>query len=106
MAKLKRSERTAKLPPNITPAVIHWKVGEFKSDPVNRPAHYTQGGIETRDFIKAKLSKEGWEGYCRGNTIKYLSRLGMKGDALEDAKKAKVYLTWLIESLEGGAGGR
>lgn len=49
------------------------------NDPVNNPSHYLAGGIETKDFIRAKLSKDGWEGYCRGNVLKYVSRIGLKG---------------------------
>ena len=47
-------------------------------DKVNSPKHYTAGGIETIDFIKAKLTKEQYEGYLLGNIIKYSSRMGLK----------------------------
>ena len=69
------------------------------SDNVNNPDHYTQGGIETIDIIKAKLTPEEFAGYCKGNVIKYVTRANLKG-GLEDLKKAAVYLDWLIESLE------
>lgn len=69
------------------------------SDNVNSPDHYTQGGIETIDIIKAKLTPEEFAGYCKGNVIKYVTRANLKG-GLEDLKKAAVYLDWLIESLE------
>lgn len=61
-------------------------------DEVNHPAHYTDGGIETIDFIQAKLSPEEFRGYCRGNAMKYLSRAGKKGDAATDLAKANWYL--------------
>lgn len=69
-------------------------------DPVYHPSHYTDGGIETIDYLRAKLTPEQFQGYCLGNTLKYLSRLGKKGDPVEDAKKAQVYLGWLVESLK------
>lgn len=69
------------------------------SDNVNRPDHYTAGGIETIDIIKAKLTPEEFAGYCKGNVIKYVTRANLKG-GVEDLKKAAVYLDWLIESLE------
>ena len=56
-------------------------------DPVNHPAHYTQGGIETIDFIEAKGL-----GYNLGNVIKYITRADHKGNRLEDLQKAKWYL--------------
>jgi hypothetical protein len=61
-------------------------------DMVNHPPHYTTGGIETIDFIEAKLSAEEFTGYCRGNAMKYLSRAGLKGPSEEDIRKAKWYL--------------
>lgn len=41
-------------------------VGEERranADMVNSPAHYTDGGIETIDFIQAKLTPEPVGGY-------------------------------------------
>lgn len=65
------------------------------SNPVESPAHYTTGGIETIDFMKAKLSKDQFEGYLAGNVIKYISRYQHK-NGVEDLKKAKWYLERLI----------
>jgi N-acetylmuramoyl-L-alanine amidase CwlA len=58
--------------------------------------HYNVGGIETIDYIKAKLTKEELKGFNKGNVIKYLSRAGHKGDEKEDYKKALYYLEKLI----------
>ena len=66
-------------------------------DKVNRPNHYTHGGIETIDYLKAKLSKEEFIGFCKGNIIKYTSREALKGGK-EDMKKAEWYLKKLIEA--------
>ena len=68
---------------------------EPKADPVNNPAHYTVGGIETIDFIEAKKL-----GYNLGNVIKYLTRADHKGNKLEDLRKAQWYLTREINSLK------
>ena len=70
------------------------------SDSVNQPAHYKVGGIETVDFIKAKLGDTAFADYCRGSAIKYLSRLGHKANAAEDARKAEWYVRKLAETLE------
>lgn len=61
-------------------------------DNVNHPAHYTTGGIETIDFIQAKLTPEEFSGYCKGNALKYVSRAN-----LESLQKADWYLNRLIE---------
>ena len=73
------------------------------SDNVYSPSHYQLGdlNIEAIDVIRAVLGEEKFEGYCRGNTIKYILRADKKNE-LEDLKKAKVYLDWEIQSkLEG-----
>jgi hypothetical protein len=57
------------------------------SDPVNHPAHYKVGGIETIDFIEAKSLT-----YHLGNAVKYISRADHKGNRLQDLEKAKWYL--------------
>lgn len=68
-------------------------------DPVNSPSHYTAGGIEVIEIMKAKLTPEQFEGYLRGNLMKYTMRDQYKG-GLEDLKKARAYLNWLIEEVE------
>ena len=61
-------------------------------DMVNSPPHYTDGGIETIDYIEAKLGPDGFKAYCVGNALKYISRAGKKGSAKEDLSKAIWYL--------------
>lgn len=83
--------------PSYTP------VGEVpaitKLDMVNHPNHYTQGGIECIKAIEASMPSEGFQDYCKGNVLKYVWRFRQK-NGLEDLKKARVYLNWMIESLE------
>ena len=78
-------------------------MGEMNHDAVNHPLHYCDGGIETIDFIRAKLTAEEFEGYCKGNALKYISRSGKKENAKEDIEKAIVYLGWCADSLQGEA---
>ena len=70
-----------------------------KSDLVNSPPHYTAGGIETIDFLQAKLSREEFIGYLKGNVLKYGSRLGKKGDVDIDAGKMAWYALKLKDVL-------
>ncbi len=66
------------------------------NDMVNHPEHYKAGGIETLDFIKAKLNNMAnitpYQAYCLGNAMKYISRADLKGKFEEDIKKAIFYL--------------
>jgi len=66
-----------------------------KNDNVNHPSHYNQGGIEAVDVINAyKL------GFYEGNVVTYILRAKFKGRELEDLKKAKWYLDYLIKLKE------
>ncbi|ASH35209.1 conserved hypothetical phage protein [Listeria monocytogenes serotype 1/2b str. 10-0810] len=67
------------------------------TDNVNNPSHYTAGGIETLDYIKAKIKD--YPSYAAGNILKYVSRYEHK-NGIEDLKKAQFYLNDLIEWME------
>lgn len=72
---------------------------EAKADLVNHPPHYKAGGIETIDFIQAKLTREEYIGYLKGNALKYASRIGKKGAPDIDAGKMAWYATKLRDVL-------
>jgi hypothetical protein len=72
------------------------------TEQVNHPDHYTSGGIEVIDYLRAKLTPEQFAGFCLGNALKYLSRAGRKGDATTDLEKAAWYLDALIAAQETG----
>lgn len=68
-------------------------------DNVNQPSHYKTGGIETIDYLKAKLTKDQFDGFLLGNVLKYTSRFQHK-NGIEDLKKAEWYLKKLIAENE------
>ena len=86
--------RTA--PEPVAPVSTMWRE-EPEDDPVDHPAHYTEGRrFEPIDVI------EDWElGFHLGNALKYISRAGRKGDAREDLEKAVWYLNREIARLGG-----
>jgi len=65
------------------------------ADMVNHPPHYTShpSGVEAIDICEHY-------GFSIGNAIKYLWRAGLKGDAIEDLKKARWYLDREIQRRE------
>ena len=67
---------------------------------INSPKHYRLPGlnIESIDIIRAILGKY-FKWFCLGNIIKYILRAEKK-NGLEDYKKARKYLNWLIEGDE------
>lgn len=71
-------------------------------DNVNHPSHYTQGGIECIDAIKAAtVGLTGIEAVCTGNAIKYLWRWKFK-NGIEDIRKAIWYLERLLKEANDG----
>ena len=72
---------------------------DVKPDQVNRPAHYTSGGIECIDAMQAAFGAEVVKDFCLCNAFKYLWRHRSK-NGVEDLKKARWYLNRLIEEVE------
>lgn len=74
--------------------------GEVPVDNINSPKHYRLPGlnIESIDIIRVILGKY-FKWFCLGNIIKYVLRAEKK-NGLEDYKKARKYLDWLIKGEE------
>ena len=71
------------------------KDSKQQPDMVNHPPHYTVNGIEVIDVIENyKLN------YRLGNVVKYVLRSDLKGNRLQDLKKALWYLQREIEQSE------
>lgn len=92
------------LPAKKTPVVDPGAAGPLRfrtdhflgGDAVDHPAHYTAhpAGVECIAVVEHM-------NFCRGNAIKYIWRAGLKGDAVEDLKKARWYLDREIARLSG-----
>ena len=79
---------------------VYKNMDENVPDMVNHPQHYTQGGIECIDALKAAtVGKRGIEAVCVANVIKYLWRYEEK-NGIEDVCKAKWYIERLLKELE------
>lgn len=68
---------------------------------ITKPKHY-QGkhGLEAMAVVDNFIGNlAGKAAYCWGNAIKYLLRFQMK-NGVEDLKKARQHLDWLIEEVE------
>lgn len=69
-------------------------------DNVEHPAHYTAhpSGVECITIVEHF-------NFCLGNAIKYIWRAGLKGDAIEDLRKARFYIDREIKRRECDGGG-
>lgn len=74
-------------------------VYDTKNDPVSYPSHYTHGTIECIDYIDS--CGYGLD-FCLANAIKYLTRCKLKGNMIQDIKKAIWYAQHAVDNLESG----
>lgn len=83
--------------PLVTDAVSE---DQPKGSAVNHPSHYNlhPSGIECIEVVEHM-------GFNVGNAVKYLWRADLKGNALEDLKKAGWYVQREIDKRDRGAGG-
>ena len=78
----------------------HLEIDDDGYDMVSHPKHYTQGGIECIDALKAAtVGKRCIEAVCVANVIKYLWRYEEK-NGIEDVRKAKWYIERLLREIE------
>jgi hypothetical protein len=70
------------------------ELSDLSDDPVSHPSHYTTGSIEVKDYIADKNFN-----FFLGNVIKYVSRAGLKGDAVTDLLKARQYIDFELDRL-------
>ena len=70
-----------------------------KVDPVEQPDHYNKGAIEAIEAIKASMPTNEFNGYLKGNALKYLWRYDYKGKPMEDLRKCRWYIDRLIKEI-------
>lgn len=61
--------------------------------------HYRSKAVQPWTAMQAWMTPEEFEGFLRGNVIKYIARYKDK-EGLQDVYKAKHYMERLIEHLE------
>ena len=72
----------------------------LQEDVVNHPSHYIDAsGVECIEAIESQLTTEEYQGYLRGNCVKYLWRWRHKGGKT-DLAKCQWYLARLRQTLE------
>ena len=72
-----------------------------QKDMVNSPAHYTRGTQEAIDIIEEAIqdAPDVKAGMLQAQALKYLLRLWLKGNSVQDSEKARWYLNRLITHL-------
>ena len=75
----------------------------MKDNEVDHPPHYTKGGIECIDAMKAMMHGAvvtAFVAYSGGAAFKYIWRWHYKGKPIQDLEKAKWYIDKMIEKLK------
>ena len=67
------------------------------SDIIQHPSHYTEG----RKYEPKDVIRDWGLNFNLGSAVKYISRAGRKDDILIDLRKARQFLDFEIEALEG-----
>lgn len=71
------------------------------TDPIDNPHHYLIGNIEVNDIIKAKLTAAEYQGWLKGNILKYTLRAPWKEvNQTKDLRKMLKYSEFLKEWLQ------
>ena len=93
-----RNKDVPVLPVNNDGEILH-PFGQ--KDMVNSPAHYTRGSQEAIDIIEEAIqdAPDAKAGMLQGQALKYLLRLWLKGNSIQDSEKARWYLNRLIKHL-------
>ena len=81
----------------IDPYDMHADQPNSPVDDVDHPPHYTNGVIETWDYIAGSQPDKG-KGYFDGSVKKYMARWPYKNAPLKDLRKARAFLDKLIEA--------
>jgi len=79
-----------------------WLAFGKDGDAVNSPSHYTNGSQEAIVTIEEAIepAPSVKAGFLQGQVLKYLLRVWLKDNPLEDLRKARWYLDRLISALE------
>ena len=76
-------------------ADLDGSMGGIVSDKVNQPPHYVNHPIGIQAIQITQHMN-----FCLGNVIKYVMRCDLKGEPLEDLRKARTYLEYEIAKRE------
>ena len=66
---------------------------KYMDDKINHPKHYCEG----RKYEPIDIIEDWGLGMHAGNAVKYISRAGRKGDAIEDLEKARWYVDRYVQ---------
>lgn len=76
------------------------QVSYFEAIPTHYDEHYG-GRVQPIELMQAQMNPVEFQGFLRGNIIKYASRFGRKDECTKDAEKICRYAEWLKQAVDG-----
>lgn len=73
---------------------------EPEFDVVNKPQGYNSYDLETINAIRGQSTDEEFQGYLKGNVMKYVARYNFK-NGVEDLEKLIIYAEFLRDHVKG-----
>lgn len=64
-------------------------------------SHYDSTKIQPIEFMQSIFTPQEFEGFLKGNIIKYIQRLGKKDEPLKESAKILRYAQWLHDFYSG-----
>ena len=58
----------------MTDSNVYPKIKRVLPDEINKPVHYNNNNLETIELIKGSMTSFEFEGYLKGNVLKYIGR--------------------------------
>lgn len=79
-----------------------WVTKPIEDAMVENPAHYTNGTVDVIEVIEdaVKAADDPAAAVLQSQVIKYIMRMWLKDNPLQDARKAQWYLERLVERLK------
>jgi hypothetical protein len=64
--------------------------------------HYQVGDKQPIEILQDYLTPEEFQGFLKGNVLKYTLRFGRKDDVAKESAKIEQYSKWLAVAVNGG----
>lgn len=77
------------------------KLKEQKLNEVSSPKYYSRFSPQTIQCMQDVLTPEEFQGFCRGNIMKYCERMRHKDNPINESAKIIKYAELLNQSLKG-----
>lgn len=98
---MSKIEKFDSMPDSTSSNLDAYVLSDEKLNASSSPSHYARLTPQTIQRLQDVLTPEEFQGFCRGNVMKYAERMRYKDEPVKEAKKIVDYAKWLHQSLKG-----